>query len=205
MDGRHKAPDLSLYDREEPGYSVAAPLLDLEPGLPYNEYTDDLDDSRVVPRVVVWRSPAAVLLDAYRGQGGEEDVVVRRAEEGVVEEGDEEVEAGPVGPLRGRVWPSGGEQGGPEGGEGCLLARGQPVRGPVVVRPGLGVEEVGYDALLEVSVPLDRTRLEPAVEQLVRLLANRLTVDLEEDGGACGLVHACGLGCLDRTAGALPR
>ena len=86
-----------------------------------------------------------------------------------------------------------------------MLARGKPVRWPVVVRLGLGAEEVGYDTLLEVSIPLDRTRLEPAVEGLMRLLANRLTVDFKEDSGTGGLVRAGGLGCLDRTAYALPR
>ncbi len=56
-----------------------------------------------MPCIVVQRSLAAVLPDAYRGQGGEEDAIVQRAKEGVVEERDEEVEAGSIGLLRGRV------------------------------------------------------------------------------------------------------
>ena len=76
MDGRHEAPDFGLYDREEPDLGVAATasaggiaaaLFNLELGLPYDEYTGDLDDGRVVPCVVVRRSLAAVFPDAYHG------------------------------------------------------------------------------------------------------------------------------------------
>ena len=76
VDGRHEAPDFSPYDREEPdpsvaatasGGGIAATLLNLELGLPYDEHTGDLNDGRVVPCIVVRRSLAAVFPDAYYG------------------------------------------------------------------------------------------------------------------------------------------